>query len=70
MTKYSAGIQAVPAAHRQMMDTGGKIAIVITSQTVREIFDIISADQLPNVFICGNMESVRQAAGRFTESKD
>lgn len=66
----SAGIQAVLGAHREMMDTGGKIAVVITRQTVREILDIISADQLPNFFICDNMESAKRAASEAAAGKD
>ena len=58
----SAGIQAMLAAYRQVLDAGGRIAIVIARPTVKEIFDIICANQLPNFFIYDNLEAAKQAA--------
>jgi anti-anti-sigma factor len=53
----SAGMQAILWAYRSVLDTGGRLALVITHPNVKELFVIIGADRLPDFSICDDVQS-------------
>ena len=57
----SAGVQAILWTYRSILDAGGKLALVITHPNVKDIFVVIGADRLPDLFICDSVESAVKA---------
>lgn len=57
----SAGIQAIIGAYKILMNSGGRISLIITDRNVKEILTITGLNQLPGFSICDTLEAAEQA---------
>ena len=56
----SAGIQVILTAYRHIHPLGGRIALVLTNDLVREIFNLLQLNSFPGIFICDDIDSAKR----------
>ncbi|MHB1000856.1 MAG: STAS domain-containing protein [Armatimonadota bacterium] len=66
----SSGLQSILNIYRRMLDSGGRLALIIKHQNIKVIFDVINISQFPNVFICNNIESAEKVISDNNETDE
>lgn len=56
----SLGLQAVLGAYHRVVETGGRMAVVVVHSNAKAIFCVLNMDKLPNFFICDSMEAAER----------
>lgn len=59
----SSGIQTIFYVYKQVRSTGRKMALVLGTRNIRELFAVVGLDALPGIFIGDDLTSAEQALG-------
>ena len=59
----SSGIQTIFYVYKQVRSTGDRMALVLGTRNIRELFTVVGLDALPGIFIGDDLASAEQALG-------
>jgi len=61
----SAGLQAIFAAYRVVIDNGGSLALVVSHPNIKEILSILGVPRFPAMYVFDSVQAAEQALAKY-----